>query len=164
MGKSLRHWSFAIGAALALLWIASLGNTRLDWLPWLELAATFAAFAVVGTMSPGIRPEVRSGSAVALALGLFILWYVTLSANAEPWIVWWNFSLGWVSLFLGIAAGGNLRSRRKEAAPVEGSVRHPFGAAYPYEWGPGVGPERRPEAGIPTIENPDLGSKDGAAA
>jgi hypothetical protein len=156
MKKTFRNCALALGVGLALLWLASLGNTRLDWLPWLELAAALAAFAVAGTISPGVKQRTRTGAALGLAAGLFVLWYIALSAQAEPWIVWWNFSLGCLSLLLGVTAGRKEEYRPPIATPADTTIRHPVGAAYPYEWGPGLGPEQRPETGVPTIENPEL--------
>ena len=105
-----RGISVALSVGLVILWIVGLGQHATGWLTWLDGLGALFGFAIAAGVAPGITRAAASGSPIALAVGLGVLWIIGLATHAEAWLSWWTFAFAVAFLLVGIGAGAQGRA------------------------------------------------------
>ena len=101
----VRQISVVLGIGLVILWITELNMNITPWLTWFDLAAGICAFVIAGILDERSPQNVRVAAPIALSLGLFALWIISLEASGAPvWQPWWNFGFACAFLLTGLAA------------------------------------------------------------
>jgi hypothetical protein len=93
--------SILLGLGLVVLTVAGWATSGAAlWLSWFDLVGTLGAFWVAGIAEGVIRASV----AIALGVGLMVLWIIALSTVGIPeWQSWWTFGFGFAFIVTGVA-------------------------------------------------------------
>ena len=110
-----RGVSVALGFGLIILWIAALSAHAAPWLTWLDGIA--GLIAIVLGISAARVAQIGVPAGGALALGLFVLWIIALSAHGPLWLAWWTFAFACAFVVLAAAStsGGERRLHQRTA-------------------------------------------------
>src|SRR5689334_16117282 len=101
----VRGISAILGVGLVILWLMGISTSGVaGWLSWLDGAAAIWAFVIAGSATTEEIGEQRSGSPIALSMGLFALWIIALATGTIAWMTWWTFAFACAFLALGIVA------------------------------------------------------------
>lgn len=126
----MRAWSVIFGIGLVILWLAGLNNPNAQgWLTWFDGFAAVLAFVLSSSFSEYSTRRATFVGPVALSVGLFALWLVSLATAAPSWQGWWTFIFGCGFLILGLAARRPPAAiRPTEVRPAEERERFKKGA------------------------------------
>lgn len=98
-----RPVSVVLGVGLIVLWIAGLSAHATGWLTWLDGLAGLLAIAIGLSFAAHLARGGMAGWG-GLALGLFALWIIALSAGGTLWLAWWTFAFACGFLVLAASA------------------------------------------------------------
>jgi hypothetical protein len=87
-----------LAMGLATLWLIGISVDATVWLTWSVGAAAPPAFAVVGLIPERASSPLAGLCLFALGAGLLALWLAGGLAGATPWLRWWTFVFGALSL------------------------------------------------------------------
>jgi hypothetical protein len=104
-----RGISLILAVGLVVLWLVGLSRHATPWLTWLNGVGALCAFGIAGVAGERMRRGFATGTPVALAIGLGVLWIIGLATHAVPWLVWWTFAFACAFLLLGVGGGVETR-------------------------------------------------------